>query len=147
MDAKKIEDPQAHPPAEMQQTGQSGGINILGGTNQFNGNVAGGNLYDYSVESGFTGEALNQLFLPLMQALPSVPPEKKPEAEEKIQALKDEVAKGKDAEDSRIGKLLDSIVDLVPGAVSAITGMFATPILSGIAGPVTKFVLDKLRGQ
>jgi hypothetical protein len=147
MNTKKTEDPQAIPPNDIHQTEQSGGINVLGGTNQFNGNVAGRDLYDFSAESGLTAETLNHLFLPLVQAVQSVPPEKKPEAEEKIQALKAEIAKGKNAEDSRVGKLLDGILELVPGAVSAVTGMFATPLLSGIAGPVTKFVLDKIQGK
>jgi hypothetical protein len=35
----------------------------------------------------------------------------------------------------------------VPSATSAIVSAFATPILGGIAGPVTGFVLDKLRGK
>jgi hypothetical protein len=31
--------------------------------------------------------------------------------------------------------------------VSAVASAFATPILGGLAGPVTGFVLDKLRGK
>jgi hypothetical protein len=34
---------------------------------------------------------------------------------------------------------------MAPGAVGAIVSTFANPILSGLAGPVTKFVLDKLQ--
>ena len=46
-----------------------------------------------------------------------------------------------------MAKLVDGIVGLVPGAVSAVVGAFATPILGGIAGPVTQYVLDKMKGQ
>jgi hypothetical protein len=34
----------------------------------------------------------------------------------------------------------------VPAAASAVVSAFATPILGAIAGPVTRFVLGKLRG-
>jgi len=40
---------------------------------------------------------------------------------------------------------VDGLVAMVPGTVGAVVSMFATPILSGIAGPVTKFVLGKLK--
>ena len=54
------------------------------------------------------------------------------------------MSKGEEANDSTIAKLVESIVDLVPGAVSAVVSIFASPILAGMVGPVTKFVLDKL---
>ena len=57
------------------------------------------------------------------------------------------MAKGKDADDSKIAKLLDSLVELVPGAVSTVVSTFASPILAGIAGPVTKFVLERIQGE
>jgi hypothetical protein len=31
--------------------------------------------------------------------------------------------------------------------VSAVVSAFATPLLGGIAGPTTQFVLDKLQGK
>jgi len=46
-----------------------------------------------------------------------------------------------------MAKLVEGIVELVPGAVSAVVSAFATPILGGLAGPVTKFVLDKVQGE
>jgi hypothetical protein len=63
---------------------------------------------------------------------------------QKAEALKDEVTKGKDANDDRIGGLLDDLVKLAPNAVSAIGAAFGQPILAGIAGPVTKFILSRL---
>ena len=44
-----------------------------------------------------------------------------------------------------MAKFVESIVALVPGAVSAVVGAFGTPILGGIVGPVTKYVLDRIR--
>jgi hypothetical protein len=46
-----------------------------------------------------------------------------------------------------MAKLVNGIVGLVPGAVSAVVSAFGTPILGGVAGPVTKFVLDELQGK
>jgi hypothetical protein len=57
------------------------------------------------------------------------------------------VTKGKNADDGVMAKLLDGLVGLVPAAATAVGSAFATPILGGIAGPVTSFVLDKLRGS
>ena len=64
-----------------------------------------------------------------------------------MEALKAEAAKGKQADDGTVAKLVDGFVQLVPSAVGAIVSAFGTPILGGIAGPVTKFVLDKIGGK
>ena len=44
-----------------------------------------------------------------------------------------------------MGKLVEGLIALAPSAVGAVVSIFATPILGAIAGPVTKFVLDKLK--
>ena len=56
-----------------------------------------------------------------------------------------EAARGEKADDGRLAQLIEGLVDLAPGAVSAVVSAFASPILAGIAGPVTKYVLDKLK--
>jgi hypothetical protein len=66
-------------------------------------------------------------------------------AEENFRALKVEVAKGKHADDSVVAKLVEGLVGLVPGAVAGIVSAFASPVLSGLAGPVTKYALDKIQ--
>jgi hypothetical protein len=146
MDERADDDRKVVPAAGMDQDNQSGGVNITGGQNTFAGDVVGRDKI-VSSSTGLSEEAFLQLFQPLMRAISAAPPEKQAEAAQKTEELKAELAKGKKAEDSRVAKLVDGIVDLVPGAVSALVGMFATPILSGIAGPVTTFVLDKIRGQ
>ena len=46
-----------------------------------------------------------------------------------------------------MAKLVDGLVGLVPAGAAAVASAFGTPILGGIAGPVTKFVLDKIQGK
>jgi len=102
---------------------------------------------DITIMTGLTGTDLSQLFLPLMNAIHSAPPEKQGKAAQKAEALKGELMKGKEADDNQVAKLVDGLIELVPGAVSAVVSIFASPILVGVAGPVTKFMLDKLQGK
>jgi len=64
----------------------------------------------------------------------------------RVGELGTEAARGKLADDGRIAKIVDGLVDLVPKAVGAILSSLASPLLDGIAGPVTTFVLGKLKG-
>ena len=64
---------------------------------------------------------------------------------EQVAALKQELAKGKEAGDTRVAGILDGLANLVPGAVAAVVSAFGTPLLGGIAGPVTQFVLEQLK--
>jgi hypothetical protein len=93
---------------------------------------------------GISGAELAALFAPLEQAVQSAPADNQAEAQEKLQDLEAEVAKGDEADDSRMAGLLNDLVDLVPSAVGATVSVFASPILGGIAGPVTDFVLKRL---
>jgi uncharacterized caspase-like protein len=99
------------------------------------------------VKQGINGAELERLFAPLVSLVQEQPPDKRGQAEQKVEQLKEEVAKGKSRDDSRMGRLIQGLVDLVPGAVGTVVSMFATPILGGLAGPVTKFVLDGLKGR
>jgi hypothetical protein len=126
---------------EEKISNQSGGVSITGGHVTVGRDIVGGDVINYSHAQ------IDEIFRPLAEAVRAAPPEKQQEAAKKVEALKSEVAKGKSADDSVMGKLVDGIVGLVPGAVSAVVGAFATPVLGGIAGPVTKFMLDKLQGK
>lgn len=128
-----------------QQTGQSGGVNVHGHDNVLR-NVTGRDRVDL-ITQGVSEEAFSQLFVLLRQSLQQATAENKAAAEQRVQELEQELSKGSQADDSRIAKLLDGIVDLVPSAVSAVVSMFASPILAGVAGPVTKFVLDKFKSK
>ncbi len=122
--------------------GQSGGVNISGVVGSVGGNIVGGNM-----NVGIPLADLDGALRPVIAAIGAAPADKRSEAEAKLAALKEEAAKGKDANDGVIARLVDGLVGLVPGAASAVVSAFATPILGGIAGPVTGFVLDKIRGK
>jgi hypothetical protein len=99
-----------------------------------------------SVTQGISPRDLEPLFAPLLAVVAQqTTKDEQAAAMQEVQELKTEVAKGKQADDSRIGKLIDNLVSMVPGAVGSVVSMFATPILGGIAGPVTKFVLGKFK--
>jgi hypothetical protein len=87
------------------------------------------------------------MFQPVAEALRTAPSEKRPQAEQKLSELKTEAAKGKDANDRVIAKLVDGLVGLVPGAVGAIAAAFGQPVLAGVAGSATKYMLDKIQGK
>lgn len=123
--------------------GQSGGVSI-GGTV---GNIGGSIVSRDQITGVPSAAALDGAFRPLIEAVGAVPIEKRPEAEAKLTALKQEAAKGKAADDGVIAKLVDGLVGSVPAAAIAVVSAFATPLLGGIAGPVTGFVLGKLRDK
>lgn len=122
--------------------GQSGGINNPGTMN------AGGDIVGRDKVVGVpSAAALDGALHPLIEAVKAAPAERRVEAEVKLDALKAEAAKGEGAKDGVIADLVDGLVGLVPAAASAVVSAFATPILGGITGPVTEFVLGKLRAK
>src|SRR5271154_5485891 len=129
--------------SEKTGEGQSGGVNIAGTVGSVGGDIVGRD----KIVGVPSAAALDKALRPLIEAVGAAPVEKRVEAEAKLAALKQEAAKGKNANDGVIAKLVDGLVGLVPGAASAVVSAFATPLLGSIAGPVTGFVLDKLRGK
>lgn len=100
-----------------------------------------------SVNQGVSPRDLEPLFATLLASVAQhTSAEKRDAAVQKVEELKQEVAKGKDANDSRIATIIDGLTAMVPGAVGAVVSTFASPILGGIAGPVTRFVLGKIKG-
>ena len=122
-----------------EKSGQSGGINIAGGSVDVRGDMTGRDKITYGE---IPRAQLDQAFRPLADAVGQ-----NEEAKQKVEALKTEAAKGKKADDGVMAKLTEGIVKLVPGAVSAVVSAFGTPLLGGIAGPVTKYVLDRVKGE
>jgi len=111
-------------------------------------NTGGGDIVGRDKVQLISAEHIDGAFAPIAKAIEATTsPEHRAAAEQKLRALKDEAAKGKNADDSVIAKLVEGLVGLVPGAVSAVVGAFAGPVLSGIAGPVTKYVLEKIEGK
>jgi hypothetical protein len=122
--------------------GQSGGVNISGVVGTVGGDVVGRD----KIAGAPSAAALDRALKPLIEAIGAAPAEKRAEAETKLAALKQEAAKGEKANDRTVADLVEGLVELVPGAVSAVVSAFATPILGGVVGPITGYVLDKLRG-
>jgi len=128
---------------EKADEGRSGGVNITGSVGSVGGDIVGRD----KIVGAPSAADLDSVLRALAEAIKAAPPDKRIAAEAKLADLKQEAGKGKDANDSVIAKLVDGLVGLVPAATSAVVSAFATPILAGIAGPVTGFVLDKLRGK
>ena len=108
----------------------------------------GGEIVGRDKAMGAVSEAeLDRILQPLRDSIGAAPARKRIEAEQKLDALQDEVAKGKAAADGVIAKLMDDLVALVPSAASAIATVFETPSVARIAGPATNIVLGKIRGE
>jgi hypothetical protein len=133
----------------------TGNINTGAQVNTGGGAYVGGNVTagrDFvgrdRITHGLTGAEIERLFAPLMAAVAQgAPPEKQAAAVQQVQELKAEAARGDQADDDRMARIIDGLTGLVPGAIGAVVSMFANPILAGVAGPVTKFVLDRLQGK
>ena len=73
-------------------------------------------------------------------------PSAKTIVEEQVAELQTEVARAPaQRDDKRMARLLDGLVDLVPGAVSAVVGVFASPLLTTAVGPATAAVLARFK--
>jgi hypothetical protein len=121
----------------------------VGGDQITTGNISGqgtaiGRGARVDVRQGASGTDMAAAFAPLIAALQSTPSDKRGLALQKAAELQREAANGKDADDTRMAKLLDELAGLVPGAAGALVSTFASPLLQGIAGPVTTFVLEKI---
>ena len=124
--------------------------NKMGGDNFNVGPVSGtgiviGRNSRATVNMGSSVTNLEELFAPVYHILSQAPAEKREQAVHLTEALQHEAEKGDKAEDSRMAKLIDNLVELVPAAVSAVVNTFATPILAGIVGPVTKYVIERFK--
>lgn len=98
-----------------------------------------------TTQHGLGGDQLAILFAPLLELIEKEAlAESKAEAVEKAQTLRTEVARGKQANDKTMGTLIQDLVKLVPKTVAAIGTAFGGPLLAGVAGPVTQFVLEQV---
>jgi hypothetical protein len=119
-----------------------GGVHISGGAvHTEGGDIFGGD------KNVMIRQKIDHALQPVAAEIEKAPPERKAAASQKLDQIKSEVAKGKSADDGVVAKLVEGLVGLVPSAVTAIVSAFGTPILGGIAGPVTKYVLDKFQAK
>jgi hypothetical protein len=129
---------------EQDHAGRGGGVSISGRSVTIGGHVA---RRDLNIGTNISPVQIEQAFQPLAQSIRANAGANKTAALQKLEELKSEAAKGKDAKDTVLAKVIEGLVGLVPGAVSAVVGAFGTPLLGGIAGPATKYVLDKIQGN
>lgn len=121
-----------------------GGAYVGGNVDLGGGNFIGRDRITHTNSS--SPQDLERLFAPLLAAIAQqAPAGMQAAAERQAAELMSEVAKGEHAEDGKIARIIDGLAGMAPGAVGAVVSLFATPILDGIVGPVTKFVLDKLK--
>jgi hypothetical protein len=127
----------------------SGGINFYGPVGRvgdvFTGNKTVG--VPYAALNPNQPAQLDAALRPVLDAIKDAPSQVKPEAEAKVEELKREAAKGKDANHQVMTKLVDELIGLIPAAASAVGSAFATPVLGALVGPFTTYVLDKLRAK
>lgn len=138
-----MSDQTIRPKNQEPPAGQSGGIHIGGDMVAPGSNIAGGDQTIYS-GAGTSGADLARILAPLLDAARAAPPEKRAQAETKVTAIHEELKKGKDADDNRLGGLLEDLTKMLPDAIKTVVTVFGNPILAGLAGPVTKFVLSRL---
>jgi hypothetical protein len=120
----------------------TGGGAYVGGNVQTGGDFVGRD----KITQGILPRDLEPLFAPILAAVQQhAPADQQPVAAQQVEQLRTEVAKGKQADDSKVGKIIEGLVAKIPEAVGTVVSAFASPLLGGIAGPVTKYVLEKLK--
>ena len=123
--------------------GQSGGVHVSGGAVNAQ-NIAG---HDIHIGTQITHSEINQVFQPVEDVIRKAPMDKQPEALQHLDDLKQEAAKGNQADHGRMTRLIDGVLGLVPAALTSLAAAFGTPLLTGVAGPVTQLLLNKILGR
>jgi hypothetical protein len=126
---------------------QSASVNITGVVGTVYGDIVGANKTTTTTTQISTVSLVNPTLRPIADMVEQAPAEVKPDAQKKLATLDEEVAKGSKAQDSVVAGLLQDIVGLIPKAAGAVVSAFASPILGAIAGPATKYVIDRFRGS
>jgi hypothetical protein len=63
----------------------------------------------------------------------------------KVNALREELARGENASDAKMAGLIEDIAEAVPDAIEIIDNIFAHPTIAKTSGATTKFVLRHMR--
>jgi hypothetical protein len=129
---------------------EGGGFTFNGPVNATTMNFVNGDVENLIVNNqGLSANELRQLdelFLPLREQVRTTPQTIPNQVEQQVQDLHAELAKGQSANADRVNKIIDRLVEMVPGALGALVTMFANPILGSLVGPVTQQVLKHLQG-
>jgi hypothetical protein len=121
----------------------SGGGTFVGRDSLNIGDIGGG--AQANVVSGRSPQDMDRLFDPLMKVLLAASLPDPITATLRVEALKSEVSKGPKADDVSMARLLDPLAEMSPTMAQALTTLFASPALSSVGGPVTRFVLERIR--
>ncbi len=126
-----------------QTTITTGGGAIVGG----DVNISGGDFIGRDkISHGISPAELETLFAPVLAIVTrQAPASMQTQVIKEVEELKTETAKGSQADDNKMARIIDRLVDMAPGAVGALVKMFASPILSSFAGSATRSVLDKIK--
>lgn len=122
-----------------------GGAMVFGSVNTGGGHFVGRDQHVTHTPSAPTvSPDLHTLLAALAaQVQQAVPAQHQASAAQAVDAFGAEALKGKQVDDGKLAHLVKGLIDLVPAAVGGIVSAFASPILGGLAGPLTKAVLDK----
>lgn len=111
----------------------AGGV-FVGGNNS-------GNIDTGTQSNGIPAAELAALFAPLLAVIAQAPADKQAAAMQQVEALKAEIAKGKEAKDKELAKTIKGLLEYVPAAMGALTALFSSPIVGEMVGAATEFVL------
>ena len=126
-----------------QSTVHYGGTHVGGNVSVVGGDFVGGNKVVHGLGGTDVAATLEALRSVLAQHAPS--PEAARLAAGNLDALKAEAAKpAAERNDGVMAHLLKGLADLVPDAIGAVAGAFASPVLARLAGPATQAVLRLL---
>ncbi len=95
---------------------------------------------------GIEPEEFNQKLARVLEAIQQAQLSQAQQAQAKQTAaeLKDEIAKGKNAGNEHLNKLVTDLLGLVPGALGALAGLFVNPLLTPVVSKLSETVLNRL---
>lgn len=132
---------------------QSSSVNFYGSVGNINAPVAGHdiNIGHYQNAMPNSNNELSELFKSLHEKIHAAAPENKQEVSSTLSQLEETVniipkAEDKTTHDGKMASLVEKLIGLAPSAASAIGSTFAAPILKGLVGPTTQWVLSKITG-
>ena len=92
-----------------------------------------------------SAKQLQPLMKAVLDVLKKAPESARAQLQPKMDHLQAELLKGHACDDGTLGRLLDDVLTQLPTLAGPLAKLFETPLVHSAAGPVTQFVLDKLR--
>jgi hypothetical protein len=89
-------------------------------------------------------ETLEHSFESLIKAVQAAPVDIASEAMPLVLELRNEVARGKEADDFAVAELIERFHQVAPKMSDKLLVIFTSPLVAGIEGPATRYVLRRL---